>query len=105
MDTWHVDHSTIRDSNGDPIAIVADPDGPTDGKRIDWPWVYSEAPPEGYAEAEANAYLIAAAPALREVCQLVLWGLTDDADFNDGKVDRNGLVQALREALAKASSE
>ena len=58
--TWRLDHSTVLDNDGNPVAIIADPAG--DGGEIEWPWVYDEALPESHVQAEANAVLIAAAP-------------------------------------------
>ena len=62
--TWRLDHSTVLDSDGNPVAIIADPAGDANGERIDWPWVYGEALPESHVQAEANAALIIAAPAM-----------------------------------------
>jgi hypothetical protein len=60
--TWRLDHSTVLDNDGNPVAIIADPAGDGNGERIEWPWVYDEALPESHVQAEANAVLIAAAP-------------------------------------------
>jgi hypothetical protein len=59
---WRLDHSTVLDSDGNPVAIIADPAGDANGERIEWPWVYDEALPESHVQAEANAALIIAAP-------------------------------------------
>ena len=60
--SWRLDHSTVLDGDGNPVAIIADPAGDGDGERIDWPWYYDAPPPDSYAQAEDNANLIAAAP-------------------------------------------
>jgi hypothetical protein len=65
--TWRLDHSTVLDNDGNPVAIIADPAG--DGGEIEWPWVYDEALPESHVQAEANAALIAAAPDLLAALQ------------------------------------
>ena len=65
--TWRLDHSTVLDDDGNPVAIIADPAGDGGGERIEWPWDmawYDEAPPASYAQAEDNARLIASAPAM-----------------------------------------
>ena len=60
--SWRLDHSTVLDNDGNPVAIIADPAGGGNGERIDWPWYYDAPPPDSYAQAEDNANLIAAAP-------------------------------------------
>ena len=69
---WRLDHSTVLDSDGNPVAIIADPAGDANGERIEWPWVYDEALPESHVQAEANAVLIAAAPDLLAALQDVM---------------------------------
>ena len=69
---WRLDHSTVLDNDGNPVAIIAAPAGDGGGERIEWPWVYDEAPPASYAQAEDNARLIAAAPELIEALQALL---------------------------------
>jgi hypothetical protein len=66
---WRLDHSTVLDNDGNPVAIIADPAGDGGGERIEWPWEYDEAPPASYAQAEDNARLIAAAPAMLEAIE------------------------------------
>ena len=61
---WRLDHNTVLDNDGNPVAIIADPAGDGGGERIEWPWEYDEAPPASYAQAEDNARLIVAAPAM-----------------------------------------
>ena len=72
---WRLDHSTVLDNDGNPVAIIAAPAGDGGGERIEWPWVYDEAPPASYAQAEANARLIASAPdllaALKDVAEQI----------------------------------
>jgi len=63
---WRLDHSTVLDNDGNPVAIIADPAGDGGGERIEWPWEYDEAPPASYAQAEDSARLIVAAPAMLE---------------------------------------
>jgi hypothetical protein len=71
---WRLDHSTVLDNDGNPVAIIADPAGDGGGERIEWPWVYDEAPPASYAQAEDNARLIAASPdLLAALRQLMEW--------------------------------
>jgi len=53
---WRLDHNTVLDNDGHPVAIIADPAGDGGGER--------EAPPDSYAQAEDNARLIVAAPAM-----------------------------------------
>ena len=61
---WRLDHSTVLDGDGNPVAIITDPAGNAVGERIEWPWFYDEALPESYAQAEDNAALIIAAPVM-----------------------------------------
>ena len=72
---WRLDHSTVLDGDGNPVAIITDPAGNAVGERIEWPWVYDEALPESYAQAEYNAALIAFAPvmlaALKDVAEQI----------------------------------
>ena len=104
--TWRLDHSTVLDNDGNPVAIIADPDGPGHGERIDWPWMYTEeAPPASFETAEDNANLIAAAPDLLAAVELALFAVTKDADTNNGKVDRHAVAEAMRAAIAKAKGE
>ena len=49
-----------------------------------------------------KAMAILAIPKMVDVLQLVLFALTDDANNNAGKVDRDGLVWHVRTALAAA---
>ena len=100
--TWRLDHSTVLDSDNNPVAIIADPAG--DGGEIEWPWVYDEALPESHVQAEANAALIIAAPDLLAALRCVLFGLTDDADNNDGRIDRYALTGIVRDAITKATA-
>jgi hypothetical protein len=69
---WRLDHSTVLDNDGNPVAIIAAPAGDGGGERIEWPWVYDEAPPASYAQAEDNARLIASAPELLSALTVAL---------------------------------
>lgn len=74
---WRLDHSTVMGDDGDPVVIIADPGGPANGERIDWPWVYTVTPPPaGYATAEDNARAIAALPDIIKAAQ-ALWRVLD----------------------------
>jgi len=104
--SWRLDHSTVLDGDGNPVAIIADPAGDGNGGRIDWPWYYDAPPPDSYAQAEDNAALIAAAPdllealkALVESIENVNFGVHDD----DGQTyDAIPWAQA-EDAIAKAT--
>ena len=100
--TWRLDHSTVLDNDGNPVAIIADPAG--DGGEIEWPWVYDEALPESHVQAEANAVLIIAAPDLLEAAQAALdhWGtLPSSAEMGTETPGRVG--DLLSAAIAKAT--
>ena len=53
-------------------------------------------------KAEANARLIAAAPAMAAALDTILFAVTRDADNNDGKVDRVAVAQLIRDTMAAA---
>jgi len=105
---WRLDHSTVLDNDGNPVAIIAAPAGDGGGERIEWPWVYDEAPPASYAQAEDNARLIASAPdllsaltALVESIENVNFSVHDD----DGRTyDTIPWAQA-EAAIAKAHGQ
>jgi hypothetical protein len=102
--TWRLDHSTVLDNDGNPVAIIADPAG--DGGEIEWPWVYDEALPESHVQAEANAVLIIAAPDLLAAAQAALkhWGtLPSSAEMGTETPGRVG--DLLSAAIAKATQE
>ena len=81
--TWRLDHSIVLDNDGNPVAIIADPAGDGGGERIEWPWVYDEAPPASYAQAEDNARLIAAAPELLAALTRTHHALSDIINASD----------------------
>ena len=102
--SWRLDHSTVLDNDGNPVAIIADPAGDGDGERIDWPWYYDAPPPDSYAQAEDNAALIAAAPELLAAAQAALehWGtLPSSAEMGTETPGRVG--DLLSAAIAKAT--
>ena len=101
---WRLDHSTVLDGDGNPVAIITDPAGNAVGERIEWPWVYDEALPESHVQAEANAVLIIAAPDLMEAAQAALdhWGtLPSSAEMGTETPGRVG--DLLSAAIAKAT--
>ena len=107
---WRLDHSTVLDNDGNPVAIIADPAGDGGGERIEWPWVYDEAPPASYAQAEDNARLIASAPELLAIVQHLADAQRDGAQavyfgalFGDDDVTTLG--DAVTAAIAKAGQE
>jgi hypothetical protein len=71
------------------------PNGETSGEKYKDRWGTERHKPSiSAAEAEANARLIAAAPDLLEVCQMVASSI---------KVDELALITAARAAIAKAT--
>ena len=54
------------------------------------------------ARQEADAALIAAAPDMLAALNLILFAVTDDADTNDGRVDRAAITSLARSAVRKA---
>jgi len=108
--TWRLDHSIVLDNDGNPVAIIADPAGDGGGESIDWPWVYDEAPPASYAQAEDNAALIAAAPdLLAALRQLMDWeGYDHEAGYypdEDTEQRANEVWDDAKAAIAKATQE
>ena len=99
---WRLDHSTVLDGDGNPVAIIADPAGDGNGERIDWPWVYDEALPESHVQAEANAALIAAAPDLLAALQDLM--AVEGGEPGVAEELSAAWLQALN-AIAKATGE
>ena len=56
-------------------------------------------------EEKANGALIAAAPDMKSALETLLFGLTDDVTNNNGKIDFDGLIMTVKEALSKAKGE
>ena len=56
-------------------------------------------------DRKANARLIAAAPDMLAALNLILFAATDDADTNDGRVDRAAVAALARSAIRKATGD
>ena len=52
----------------------------------------------------ADARLIAAAPKMLTALDLILFAVTDDADTNDGRVDRAAIAALARSAIKEATT-
>jgi predicted HAD superfamily phosphohydrolase YqeG len=57
------------------------------------------------ARTAAEAVLLASAPEMLEALKALLFAATDDADANDGVMDRPGIAGIARAAIAKAEGE
>ena len=86
---------TFRPGSVGPIAVI----GPDPECRE-----IATLPRKGNQERqEADARLIAAAPDMLAALNLILFAATDDADTNDGRVDRAAVAALARSAIRKAT--
>ena len=91
---WRADAALVN--NGPTVYAIA-PDVPL-SKR----W---GAPPLAEVTAEADAALIAAAPKMLAALDMILFAVTDDADTNDGRIDRGAIESLARAAIREATGE
>lgn len=81
---WTVNHLTVKNADGHSIASAGN------NRKLCG------------AELEASLRLMAAAPALVQYLETILFAATTDADNNNGIVDRRAVAMLAREALELA---
>ncbi len=92
MKTWRLVGTHIANDDNQVVAKIAD----NGSSPLDW----EHSPADLALRAKAKAIL--AIPAMVEALQMVLFGLTEDADNNNGEVDKAGVLGWVRNALAAA---
>ena len=102
---WTIDHERIGPP-GEPVALLCDMTAPHGATVVDWPRGDGEAVDD--AENEANARLLAAAPALLEAAQEALGCLELRRDPDGDTEESLGVIGAqewLAEAVAAAMGD
>ena len=99
---WTVDHERIGPP-GEPVALLCDTTATEPGTVVEWPRFGAVADDSDDTENEANARLLASAPALLSALEDIVEDIRDDESFSS--IEDIALLFRAEQAIAKAKEE